>query len=183
MSVLSPVIRSRITIDAPIAQVWRYVSDSSSARDWSIYFHHITPLPGVRDGQVGSNRRCFRRADETGIWWDELTLEIDPPHYRRILSYNLHGFRDPQFGEAETYVFQHYDELAPGRTRFAFATQKLRPTGAVALVKFARLARETKRLFRLNLTNIKAIVEANHNGGGCHRPHAYLEPGEHPLDA
>lgn len=176
-------ISESIVIDAPVAEVWSYVSASENAREWSVYFHHITPLPGTVDGEVGSIRRCFRtKAEIDGVWWDELVLEVRPERYRRILSYNAHGFPGPILNSGEFYVHQFYEPLAEDRTRLTFSAEQLRPSGIVMRARFYRPAREGKRIFRLNLQNIKAAVETRREGRPYHRIHEYLVPGRHLLD-
>jgi hypothetical protein len=176
-------ISDSLLIDAPVEEVWTYVSASENAGEWSVYFHHITPLPGATDGEVGSIRRCFRtHAEIDGVWWDELVLEIRPYRYRRILSFNAHGFPDSTLNSGEFYVHQTYQPVGPDRTRLTFAAEQLRPTGPLMRARFYRPAREGKRIFRLNLENIKAAIEASRAGRPYERIHPYLLPGQHILD-
>jgi hypothetical protein len=170
-------IRESIVIDAPVAKVWSYVTESENAREWSVYVHHISPLPGVGDGEVGSIRRCFRtRAETDGVWWDEVILEVRPLRYRRILSYNAHGFPDPTLNSGEFYVHQSYEAVSPARTRLTFSAEQLRPSGPLMRARFYRAAREGKPVFALNLQNIKAAIEARHERRPYHRIHPYLNP-------
>ena len=111
-----------VVIHAPIKEVWEYVSDASHAQDWSVVFHHISALKGVKDGEVGSIRRCFRQEDEQGVWWDELTLKTEPYNYRRIFAYNAHGFKEPIFNGAEYYVYQHYEDLGNNKIKILETT-------------------------------------------------------------
>lgn len=40
-------VSEHVDINAPVADVWEYVSNSYNTREWSVYFHHISPLPGM----------------------------------------------------------------------------------------------------------------------------------------
>lgn len=174
-----------VVIEAPPAAVWAYVGDSLRAGEWSVYFDHIAPLPEspVPDGQPGALRRCYRRADETGIVWDEEVVTVVPGRYREIRTYALRHFRplmQPVASLTEYRVAQHYEALGPERTRLTFSTALARPDLAVARWAFRGFARDVTRVFRLNLENIKAAVEAAHRGAAYRRPHPY-EP-SHPWD-
>ncbi|CAN5716679.1 hypothetical protein BH23GEM6_BH23GEM6_24660 [soil metagenome] len=173
-----------IIIEAPVEAVWGYVSASENAAEWSVYFHHIAPLPSaVNDGAVGSIRRCFRSAAEMeDIWWDELVLEVREQRYRRILSYNAHGLNPPFLNTGEFYVHQKYEPLNSARTRLTFSAEQLRPAGLLMKVRFHGAAREGRKMFRLNLENIRTAVEAQHQQRPVERLHPYLPPGRHKLD-
>ena len=167
-----------IEIDAPLETVWAYAGDSRRAAEWSVYFDHISPLAGspVPDGQPGALRRCFRRADETGVTWDEEVVALIPWRYREIRTFALRGFRpfvQALAGGTQYRVCQHYDALGPGRTRLTFSTALRRPAVAPARWLFGTVADEVVRIFRLNLENIGAAVEAAHRGRPYVRPHPY----------
>ena len=167
-----------VEIAAPLDDVWAYVGDSGRAGEWSVYFDHIAPLPEspVPDGRVGALRRCYRRADETGVTWDEEVVALDPMRYREIRTYDLRGFR-PVLQAGATFteycVGQHYEALGPERTRLTFSTDLRRPDLGLARWAFGRTAPEVVRIFRLNLENIQAAVEAAHRGEPYDRPHPY----------
>ena len=174
-----------IEIEAPLEDVWTYAGDSRRATEWSVYFDHITPLPEspVPDGQVGSLRRCYRRADETGIVWDEEVVAVVPGRYREIRTYALRHFRSlmqPVAAISAYRVAQHYDQLGPERTRLTFSTALARPNLVLARWAFRLFARDVVRVFRLNLENIKAAVEAAHRGTAYRRRHSYESV--HPWD-
>jgi len=186
---LSPLVAAcslseSIVIEAPVESVWSYVSVSENAAEWSVYFHHISPLPGpVADGEVGSIRRCFRSASERDdIWWDELVLEVQPQRYRRILSYNAHGLHPAFLNTGEFYVHQTYQELDSARTRLTFSAEQLRPAGLLNRARFHSAGREGRKMFRLNLENIRTAVEARHQQRPVEGLHPYLPPGQHRLD-
>ena len=167
-----------VEIAAPLEAVWAYAGDSGRAGEWSVYFDHISPLPEspVPDGRVGALRRCYRRADETGVTWDEEVVALVSGAYREIRTYALRGFRPAlQVGAAftEYRVGQHYEALGPDRTRLTFSTDLRRPDLGPARWLFGRTAPEVVRIFRLNLENIAAAVEAAHRGEPYVRPHPY----------
>jgi len=88
------LIKQTIEIDAPVDTVFNYLGNSDNASDWSVYVDHISPLnaESYPDGVVGSTRRCFCEADETGTQWDELITEVIPNKKRQLTIYNLKGF-------------------------------------------------------------------------------------------
>ncbi len=172
-----------IVIDAPVQSVWEYIGDSGNAAEWSVFFERIKPLPGVKDGKTGALRRCFRASDDPGaIWWDEITLETRTMEYRRILAFNAHNFADPKMNHGEYYVFQHFEELHPGRTKLTFGHKQLKPTGIRDRLGFLGAAREGSRIIRENLENIKEAIESRHQGRPYQRPHPYIEPGTHMFE-
>jgi hypothetical protein len=177
--------RAHVDIDAAAPAVWAFVSDSARASLWSVYFHHIAPLPEspVPDGRVGSLRRCYRRADASGVVWDEEVVAIVPERYREIRSFRLRGFRaamQPAARLTEYRVAQHVEPLGPARTRLTFSTSLLRPDLRLARWTFGFFARDVVRVFRLNLENIRAAVEAEAQGVAYQRLHPYELT--HPWD-
>lgn len=179
-----------VVIQAPLDAVWEYVSDSTSATDWSVYFHHIAPLPESPepDGRVGSLRRCFRRADGTGVRWDEEVTIVETPDAdgaarREIRTYALRGFRRhlaPLAARTEYRVEQRFTALSESTTRLTFSTDLHRPNLRLARALFGPFGRETVRVFRLNLQNIAAAVEAKLSDRAPNRPHPY--EAIHPWD-
>jgi len=159
-----------VTINAPIEAVWDYASDSSKAVEWSVFFTHIESLPGIEDGKVGSLRRCFRRHDETGVMWDEEVVEIRPLEYRQIRTFNIRGFNDPQFEDVEFKVEQHYEKIDETTSRLTFSSELKEPMNPMVILKLLFTVSEGRRIFRLNLENIKAAIEA---GEHYQRPHPY----------
>lgn len=186
------VYEHTVSIAAPIDSVWRYVGTSATAREWSVYFHHITPLDTSRagaplpsDGAIGSVRVCYRREDETGPTWDEVVTGLDSTgteRHRRIRTYRLRGFGGMQGWLArrtEYSVTQIYHERGDSTT-LTFRTQLFRPDNGFMRWAFAREADEVVRVFRLNLENIKAALEARQRGAQYVRLHPYLS--KHTLD-
>ena len=166
-----------VTINAPIEEVWTYASDSSKAVDWSVYFTHISALPGIEDGKVGSLRRCFRRKDETGIMWDEEVIRIKPFEYREIRTFNIKGFPDRDFAQLEFKVHQRYRKIDENTTALTFASELRQPFSPLIIAKMLFTVSEGRRIFRLNLENIKAAIEQKEN---YRRIHPY-EP-TNPFD-
>ncbi|MEO0560297.1 MAG: SRPBCC family protein, partial [Bacteroidota bacterium] len=167
-----------VEIGAPIEAVWGYAGDSHKANEWSVYFDHISLLPEspVPDGQVGALRRCYRRADETGVTWDEEVVALEPHRAREIRTYALQGFRplmQDVVGWTQYRVAQHYEALGAEQTRLTFSTDVLRPALPPARWLFGAFADEVVRIFRLNLENIAAAIEAEQRGEVYVRPHPY----------
>lgn len=161
-------VSESIIINAPVEDVWDYGSDSTRATDWSVFFDHITPLPGIPDGNVGARRRCFRNADETGEYWDEIAISSVKYQFRQIITYNLTNFR-PNFlaSGGHMYVRQYYRAIDAHTTEMTFQTQY--PANANWKTKLsARLTKKkTAKIFKENLENIKANIE------GTPRVHAW----------
>lgn len=178
----SCVIEESIEINAPIEKVWDYISDNSKAREWSVYFHHISSLPGIEDGAVGSNRRCFRSEDESGIYWDEMVLETTLLKYREILAYNFNGFEKEVFNNALFFVHQNLSDLGNNKTMLTFSTEKIRPESVLNSLDYISAKGETEKIFKLNLTNIREAIEAGLNSREYKRKHPYLKIGEHKFD-
>ena len=156
-----------VIIDAPVEKVWEYASNSNNAKEWSVYFDHISPLPGIPDGQVGALRRCFRRADETGMFWDEEVKVIRPLEYREIRTFNINGYREAKLNSVEYKVEQIYEKLNDQKTRLTFNASLAKGWDLQAVYYILRDFRAGNRVFRLNLENIKAQIE------GHGRPHPY----------
>lgn len=159
-----------IVIDAPIEKVWNYASDSTQAKNWSIYFDHITPLPGrtgITDGQVGSTRRCYRRADETGMSWDEDVVELRPLEYRQIRTYHIQGYKEAKLNTFEYKVEQIYEKWNDHQTKLTFQASVAKGFDLEALYYLLRDYRAGSRILKLNLENIKSQIE------GRPRPHPF----------
>ena len=183
------VAEAEVVIDAPIEAVWAYVGESRYARAWSVYFHHITPQQtsgSAPDGALGALRTCYRRADETGVQWDEAVVmaeQEDTVWTRRLRSFNLRGFSGvPGLLDGRTTyaVEQQYVALGPRQTALRFRTHLEPGSDALLRLAFRFYAREVERIFRLNLENIKAAVEADVRGVAYVRLHPY--EAVHPTD-
>ncbi len=159
-----------VVINKPIEEVWQYASDSTKASNWSVYFTHISPLPGIKDGMVGSKRRCFRRVDETGMSWDEEVMKVTPLKYRRIRTYNLKGTNLRNEHLAQFRVHQRYKKITKNKTQLTFASKYDGPLILNLLIDLIPIANETIRIFKYNLENIKAHIEMK---GAYKRIHPY----------
>lgn len=148
-----------VLINAPLSEVWTYASDSSQAKNWSVYFDHISTLPNeAHDGSVGSIRRCFRNADETGPRWDELTIAVQPESQRQLYVYNLVGFQmNFIFYDTRYFVIQLYEKIDDSHTRLTFKTvpEKRLISKVAAIIG----KKTTDHIFTLNLENIKTAIE------------------------
>jgi len=147
-----------IVIEAPVEAVWAYMGDSSKAREWSVFFHHITPLPGTPDGEVGAVRRCFRNADEEGKRWDEVLAGVEPLRRRYVVAHAVQGFRPRPINRETWHVWQVYEPLGPDRTRLTLRSAP-RSRGVAGRTLGWLTARRTRRIYRENLANIKAAIE------------------------
>ena len=179
-------LRESIEIDAPVAAVWSYLGDNSNAANWSVYFKSIRTLSSTGTGQdlaVGTIRRCYRSDDERSPYWDELTLEMEPQKYRKILSYNFQGYQGDHFLHAQFVVHNYFEALGPGRTRLTFANAKWSPDSLASTLALLNWAGTVKDTLRLNLQNIKAAVEAQAMGVPYARKNQYVPVGQHSLDA
>ena len=169
---LNRQVKHTVTINKPISEVWRYASDSTKATDWSIYFHHISPLPGIEDGKIGSVRRCYRRADESGATWDEEVLVVEKEKYRQLRTYNLQNFNNPVLKDAVFRVHQIYEKIDENTSKLTFASEYIGPMDLEIIKALLPAAKETEIIFKANLENIKAAIEQGEN---YQRPHHYEE--------
>ena len=149
-----------VIIDAPLDTVWAYASNSNNARDWSVFFDHISPLPGTGDGQVGALRRCFRNQKETPPYWDEIIILLEPKNMRVITTYNLTGFKF-EWLTTGSYIFvrQLYRSLDDKRSELTFQTNFSQKSGLVTKAAFFIAKKDTLDIFKKNLTNIKLFIE------------------------
>jgi hypothetical protein len=154
------VVAESVVIETPVEDAWAYIGDSRNAWQWSVFFSHITPLPGTPpDGTVGAVRRCFRRPDETGITWDEELIGAVPFQRREIRVFSLRGFRAPRATETELRTTQSYERLGARRTRVTFSGRLHHPDDPLQRATFWLSHWEAARIFRVNLENIKAALE------------------------
>jgi hypothetical protein len=153
-------VQASVVIHASLEDVWNYASDSTKAQDWSIFFDHITPLPGVEDGKVGSLRRCFRNFDERGERWDEMTIEVIPQASRTLVTFNLVGF-GLKFLVKNQFIFvrQIFRRIDPFTTELTFQTQLSHGTALKGKLAFLLSRKKSLKTFEKNLQNIKADIE------------------------
>lgn len=156
-------VSESVIINAPLEETWKYASNSLEAVNWSVYFDHITPLPGpVPDGGIGSLRRCYRNKDETGYAWDEVIINTEPQRLRQIVTYNFINFPFAWIHRKE-YVFvrQLYESLGPEKSRLTFQTSSHKDNNLLFRFLFWISRKETGEIFLKNLENIKAAIEGN----------------------
>ena len=154
------MIRRTVDVAAPCSAVFDYLGNSANASDWSVFVDHIVPLnaDSVPDGARGSIRRSFRRADETGMRWDEYFVEVEPERRRMLRIYDV---RDVAI-QARTPLLteQVYEPLAADRCRLSFTLFfEGEPTFADR-VAMTFVAYRLGSIFASNIANVKRIVEA-----------------------
>ena len=176
----------REVIKAPVAETWTYASNSSRAREWSVFFDHITPVTGVgkpRDGTVGSVRICYRNPDERGERWSERTISFTRERSRHIRTFDLHGFTGGYLVSSGQFdVLQDYHDEGHGTSSLRFTTTVHRRDGMLGLLAYpvqkaifsvGPYDDHTRWTFKVNLENIRAAVEAAHNGARYVEPHRW----------
>lgn len=153
-------VQHTVLVEASVEEVWNYLSDSEKAKDWSVFFDHIIPLPGISDGQPGSLRRCFKYENETGGRWDEMTIVALPLKKREIVTFNLQGF-GYKFLLKNQYIFvrQLYRSIGPNQTLLTFQTMHGPLASLKTKVSFALSKKDVQEIFKKNLVNIKSNIE------------------------
>lgn len=153
------LVKHTVTINAPVKDVYSFLGNSINASRWSVFVHHIIPLnaDSVPDGMPGSKRRCFCRADETGMQWDELITEVIPYQKRQLTLYNLKNFPVTANNLATE---QLYESINESQCRLTFTTffKDAEPT-LREKIKMSLAAYKIKSIFKKNMANIKKIVE------------------------
>jgi uncharacterized protein YndB with AHSA1/START domain len=171
-----------IEIDAPVEKVWNFLSDNRNAKGWSVIFDHITPMASspVAEGQIGALRRCYRNADNMGFFWDERTLTTEPYTYRSLRTSNISNTSWDFFERYQFTAHQTYEDLGNNRTRLTFGgdLDDYTKYSIDELFIFWATQFEVERVFRLNLENIKAMLEQKQEYS---RPHPW--EANSPFDA
>ena len=154
------LICTSVDIDAPPDSVFKYLGNSDHARDWSVYVDHITALnnDSFPDGVAGARRRCFRNADETGIWWDELITIVEPGKRRQLTIYNMNNFPIAASDLATEQLYQPLDNGRKCRLTFTVFFLHHDP-GVLETLKTYFAAYTIKDVFEQNLANIKRFAE------------------------
>ena len=149
------LVCTKITIKAPVKTVFDYLGDSKNAVNWSTFVHHISPINAEQfnDGEVGSQRRCFKNADEKGIVWDEEIIENLPNKKRKLSIFNAKGF--PLYAE-NLRTEQIYSVLDPQKCGLSFSLF-FEPSISTWLdeLKMYFAAYWVDSIFKKNLENIK----------------------------
>ena len=156
-----PLIKSTVIIDAPVNEVFDYLGNSDNARDWSVFVDHITTTNAIEvpDGSIGSERRCFVNADESGTQWDERTTLVIPNRKRQLVIYNLVDFSMTADNLATEQI---YTPLENNKCELTFTVfyKDTKPTvGEYLKTKLG--AFHIKSIFEDNMNNIKTIIEKN----------------------
>jgi len=171
-----------VVIDAPVQNVWDFLSDNRNAKGWSVIFDHISPMASspVAEGQIGALRRCFRNDNEQGFFWDERTLTSEPYKERTLRTYNVSNTSWELFEKFQFTAYQKYEDLGNGQTRLTFEGDLDDYTKYSVFERFIFWVsqHEGERVFRLNLENIKAMIEQGEN---YQRPHPW--EAQSPFDA
>jgi hypothetical protein len=152
-------VRQTVEINAPVEQVFSYMGNSANATKWSVYVDHISPLNAAeqRDGTVGSKRRCFTNADETGRAWDETILIVEKNKRRRLNIFNMVNF--PMTSDC-VLTEQLYEKVNDTKCKLTLTlfldTEK---AGLWDKFKMYYAAYQSNDIFARNLANIKKYNE------------------------
>lgn len=185
-----------VEINAPIDVVWAYNANNDHARQWSTYFYKIKNCPlkdcpwnaSLKQSEVGYTRRCFRRADEQGTFWDETTTKIEKgplTYYKQIRAYNFNEFMSIfNYNEkGEFLVEQIYKKISDNKTSLTFRSGYIKreelehKTSRFDYFMWQQIfhfvtKRSVENTFRWNLANIKAHIE---NGDNYKRVYDYTD--------
>jgi uncharacterized protein YndB with AHSA1/START domain len=152
-----------VLIDLPPDSVYEYLGNSDNARDWSSFVDHITVLntEEYKDGEVGSERRCFENKNEKGIYWDEEILEVIPNKKRRLSIYNMNGFAMTAEG---LQTEQIYKQIGKNKSELTFTVffEGHGPSWFESL-KMYYSAYALRSIFEKNLDNIKRLTEKKYS--------------------
>lgn len=171
-----------IEIDAPVEEVWNFLSDNRNANGWSVIFDHISPMASspVTEGKIGALRRCYRNANKEGFFWDERTLTTEPYSYRSLRTYNISNTSWDFFENYQFTAHQTYEKLGKNKTLLTFSgdLDDYNKYSISERFVFWITQYEGERVFRLNLENIKAMLEQKQ---AYERPHLWEK--NSPFDA
>lgn len=150
-------------IESPIDSVFKYMSNSSFASDWSSFVDHITPLnpDDFRDGEKGSVRRVFVTENEQGAQWDEKIIEVVPNKKRTLTIYNIQGLPLKADG---LLTDQRYEKINASKTRLSLVLYfDEQHRGILQGIKMHLAAYRVHSIFKKNLVNIKQEIEARND--------------------
>ncbi|OGS76186.1 MAG: hypothetical protein A3D31_01015 [Candidatus Fluviicola riflensis] len=153
------LIKESVVVDVPVDSAFKFLGNSDNAKRWSVYVDHITTLNSIRtpDGTPGSIRRCFCNKDEKGQRWDELITLVEPNKRRQLTTYNLVDFPMQANGLASE---QHFRKISENRCEITFTLFFANhDPGLWDEFKTFFGAYKVQSIFRLNLNNIKRILE------------------------
>jgi len=142
-------------IDASSSEVFKYLGNSEHASKWSTFVSKVKSINLVRDGEVGSKRRCFGK--EKGIVWDEEILLCQENKKRLLNVYNAKGF--PMMAD-DLLTEQVYEPLTENKTRLKLSLFfKEGKRNFLSEIKMYFAAYVIADIFKNNLTNIKRFNE------------------------
>lgn len=153
------MIAYSLVIDAPTELVFDYLGNSENASDWSVFVDHISTLNGgeIPDGSVGSIRRCFVHADESGTQWDEEIVVLIPYEKRRLTIFNMQDF---PMTAAHLVTEQLYRKITDDQCELTFTVfYDQEHPGLLSHLKLYFAAYRMQRIFKQNMENIKRNVE------------------------
>ena len=152
-------IKSSVTISASKDSVFNILGNSENARKWSVFVHHINTVNSseIKDGEVGSIRRCYQNKDESGLRWDEEVLVNKKSRKRRLSIFNM-----IHFDMSADYLLtdQIYEE-SEGRCKLTFTLffDLTKDISFTDEIKMYFAAYTIEDIFQKNLINIKHLVE------------------------
>ncbi len=154
-----PLVKHTVIIHASPDSVFEFLGKSETARSWSVYVHHITPLnaDSVPDGMPKSRRRAFCTADEQGRRWDETITIREPTKRRQLIIYNYVDFPLTANGVATE---QLYEDLGNNNTALTFTLffHDYEP-GMWEVIKMHFASWIVLDVYKQNMENIKRIIE------------------------
>lgn len=153
----SDVIKTEVISNTSCSTVFNYLGNSDNAKDWSVFVDHISTINSeeVADGKIGSKRKCYTLADETGFTWEEEVLELKENAYRKISCYN---YKDLSIGAPDLVTEQIYlSDDAGCKVSFTLDFKEEPSFGELLKMKFS--AYRIQDIFQRNLENIKMYAE------------------------
>jgi len=154
-------LENKITINQPVEKVFSYLGNSGNASKWSSYVSHIKTInPNeVKDGTTGSIRRCFKKANEQGIVWDEEITQVKTNQLRELSIFNLNGF---PIKSNDLFTQQQYHPVSKQQTILVFGLYKPKTklTGFTDWLKLKSTGYYVAFIFNKNLNNIKKEIES-----------------------
>jgi hypothetical protein len=177
--------RASVIIHAPLEEVWKYTGDSTKAQDWSVFFSHITPQPGLPDGQVGALRTCYRWPDESGIKWDERLEASVPMKFRKIRTFNIQNSPIPFMERFEFDVYHYLNKIDDRTTELVFASRLAQHhiTPKTAWMNWVA-GRKAAEIIQKNVENIKHLIENGgvYNQNVVHKLHPFMNSKDPHFD-
>lgn len=152
-------IINSILIEKSPEEVYTYLGNSSNASDWSTYVDHITCLNSDQypDGELGSQRRCFKNNHEEGAKWDEEILINEVNKRRRLSIFNVQGF---SFSANHLRTEQLYEEVNGNcKLSFTLFVEKGKNTFWED-IKISLAAYFITPIFKGNIRQVKHLTES-----------------------